>query len=231
MIRLSHLFTKLIGEGNVISRKALGLSLAATLAAGSVAASTASAKEFKAEKYGAIVSVHNTAVQVFKFGTATTAECKKVTFESNEPKEIFGPSTTLRLRVNSGTEEYQECKAFGIAGATVKMNECNYVLHAPSAPTSNVGTVDIVCPVGKAITIEAGGCTVSIERQQLGLSKMTYLNSSPLKTVELIPALEKFKYEVSPSLLCPPINEPTLYSGANLAEGFHSTEVDKISVE
>jgi hypothetical protein len=214
----------------------IGLALVAVLAFSAVAVASASAKEFQAEKYNVVVKAHNTATQVFKIG-GTTVECKKVTFESNNPavtppNEIAAAATTLRVKVTSGAEEYQECKAFGIVGATVKMNECNYVFHAPTTPTSNVGSVDIVCPTGKVITIEAGGCTVSVGAQT-GLEKVTYakVGTGSGRMVEVTPAVEKIAYKTNKAFLCPAEKETTLYSGANLAEGLHNGAADGIFVE
>ncbi len=81
----------------------------------------------------------------------------------------FTTTTTMTL-----TPEYSGCSFLGLEG-TVKTNGCTYVLHLVEGSSPPTAVMDISCPVGKQITLEAGSCVVHIPAQT-GLSHVVFEN-------------------------------------------------------
>ena len=108
-------------------------------------------------------SAHSTTTQTFTVN-AGKVECKKATFEA-------APGVGNHPTIETKSVVYSECKAFGVE-AKIKFEGCQYKFNAPKdaeAESKNeikhTGTVNIVCPEGKTIVIQAGTCTVTVPTQ------------------------------------------------------------------
>jgi len=146
------------------------LALIALAAVSAIGATAASADEFTATRYPALVTGTN------EFGftdegitTAGVVKCTNTTYTGTLKEK----STTLTLtRSSSG------CTGFGFP-ATVEMNGCDYLFHV-NGTTSTTGTADLVCPAGKEVTVVAkSGATVKCTLHtpsQSGLGTVTYSN-------------------------------------------------------
>jgi hypothetical protein len=126
--------------------------------------------QFVTEKYPASLSGEQGAPYEHVFGTsAGQSSCENAQFDS----EISAPTTSLPF-----SAQYSVCTVTGFAGGTVAMNGCTYGLNVSNAGTPYVGTVDIVCPAGKAIELTSKlftvkKCTTTIGSQS-GLAGVAY---------------------------------------------------------
>lgn len=59
-------------------------------------------------------------------------------------------------------QTFKECTGVNFVGAKVSWNGCNFVFHAGSGTS---GTMDLACPAGKSVLINAGPCSVWIPAQ------------------------------------------------------------------
>jgi hypothetical protein len=152
--------------------KALGLALVAVLALGAVAANAAQAAEahFTAETGTAKLTGHS---EENKFVTNQgTVNCTGA-FE--------GPVTELTNTAQTVRATYSRCRALFGVEPTINMNGCDYVFHpgtygAVGSGTSN-GSVDIVCAVGREISITTPSCTITVPAQT-GLRNVHYQNGT-----------------------------------------------------
>ncbi len=152
--------------------KVLGLALVAVLALTALVGSTAQANEngkFTAATYPSTSSGIDTGTHEFT-AAGGSVKCSHGTFSGTSSEA----STTQTI-----TPVYEECTAFGFVGATVTMNGCDYMFHltGTGAGGSYNGNVDIVCPTGKEITVDAGPCTIHIPGQN-GLGAVTFTNAT-----------------------------------------------------
>ncbi|HEV2790640.1 MAG TPA: hypothetical protein VGV69_05010 [Solirubrobacterales bacterium] len=126
--------------------KALGLALVAVFAMSAVVASAASATEFTSAS--SPVEFHGVQPKaephVFTSDGYKT-ECGIATFSG----KATTPTTTV-----TASAFYDECTAFTLP-ANITMNGCDYLFHLPTS--GDEATVDLVCPAGKEVTIDAGG--------------------------------------------------------------------------
>jgi hypothetical protein len=131
-----------------------------------VLASPALAANFSASSYPAHVSGVQTNTMTFTFGGGSVT-CKKAAFTGS----LSGKSELQIL-----TPTYSECTAFGFVGATITgfgPNECYWGHY------SN-GTMDLDCPAGKHVKIDAGPCTVTLGPSgNQGLSSIAYTDNVP----------------------------------------------------
>jgi hypothetical protein len=172
-----------------MSRKlrVLGLALLALVAIGAVSASAAQAGEFTATKYPATITGAQIAKHEFKFNTGTI-NCAKATFDG----KLEAASETLTI-----TAEYKEC-ATPKGGVSVKMNSCDFLLHAgETLANENVdGSLDVQCnKEGDEIEFsDAGtGCVVKIPPQN-GKTTLVYTNHKAAKDFDLDFNITKLLY-------------------------------------
>lgn len=151
--------------------KALGAALVAVFALSALLASAAQAEEtptFTASKSPVRETGSQTANHVIKVngGTIKCLEAKLV-------DEAGGSAMMLLFQPT-----YAKCTLAGIA-ATINMNGCEYTFEPVTKKEEDkfVGTMGIVCPVGKAIEVSAGGCVVAISAQA-GLSTVEFTNDT-----------------------------------------------------
>lgn len=160
--------------------KMFGMAIVAVFAMSAVAASMASADSFTAEKAPVTYTGNQSEANVFTT-TVGTVKCTVTTFKGT----VNSTSTTTA----SVTPTYSGCTAFGFP-ADIEVNGCEYLLHVGAATT---GTVDVVCPVGKEITVVATTsatnptpkCIVHIKAQS-GLGTVTYSNVGTGTTREVL---------------------------------------------
>jgi hypothetical protein len=149
--------------------KAGGLVLIALTAISAVGASAAQAGEFTANKYPATVTGTQTAKHEFKFQTGNVV-CAKATFDG----KLEAASETLTI-----TADYKECATPG-GGVNVKMNSCDFLLHAgETLEMERVdGSLDVQCnKEGDEIEFiePANGCVIKVPPQN-GLNTLVYTN-------------------------------------------------------
>jgi hypothetical protein len=147
--------------------KTLGLALVAILALGAVAASAASAQG-KLTSDGPVTltgaetgGAGNNYLEAF----GVKVECPGSTYTGHKATTVaetggveknhpFIPSGATKVTL---TPHYKQvnCKAAGLYPVTVDMNGCDYTVNITSAVVADSvnGTVDIVCPPGKEITV------------------------------------------------------------------------------
>src|SRR5712672_2585136 len=100
--------------------KMLGVAMVAALAL-SAAVSAASAAEFRGATSPVTVTGSQSTTHKFTV-EGSTVTCTTATF-SSEATAV--PTSTVLI-----TPVYKTCTAFGIAGATVSMNGCQYKFHS-----------------------------------------------------------------------------------------------------
>ena len=142
----------------------------------------ASAAEFKANKYptgifGVQGGAHvpepppatTTAQTMFGFENTLMGACEFVSFS----QELAKASSSLTV-----TPFVEECAAFQSQSGTVTTNGCQNRFNAGSESGGEfLGTLDIVCPEGKAIVVAGNGCEVQIG-SQTNLSTVHYRNET-----------------------------------------------------
>lgn len=169
--------------------KTLGIAVVAILAMSAMAASAASASQqgvFTAmDPLAYPVHVHGTddvVVEPDSFEVlGSVVKCEVATFTG----ELKGRSTDLTI-----TPTYEKCFKNGTEPSTVTHNGCNYTFTAGTytSAADTHGTVDIVCPVGKAIevhtyashaahTANTPNCTLTIGSVN-NLTGVTYTNNA-----------------------------------------------------
>jgi hypothetical protein len=167
--------------------KTVGLVLIAALAVSAVAASAAQAGKFTASKYPATITGTQTVKHEFKFQTGEVI-CAKATFDGKLEME----SETLTV-----TAAYKECATPGVGGVTVKMNSCDYLLHAgETLANENVdGSLDVQCNnEGDEIEfVHANGCVVKIPAQT-NRTTLVYTNQKGAKDFAMDISLKEIEY-------------------------------------
>lgn len=164
-----------------------GLVLLAALAMSAVVASAAQAGEFTASEYPATITGSEIAKHEFKFNTGTV-NCAKATFDGT----LEAASETLTI-----TAEYKEC-ATPKGGVGVKMNSCDFLLHAgETIEMGRVdGSLDVQCnKEGDEIEFvePATGCVVKIPPQN-GLNTLVYTNHEIAKDFDLDIGISEMEY-------------------------------------
>jgi hypothetical protein len=165
--------------------KVLGLALVAVFAFSAMAASGAMAQEGKltsANKNPFTLTGTEVAgnENAFTGAFGVTVRCPGSTYAGHKVK-----NTPHELVPNGATETtvtptYKECKDANGDPRTVSMNGCDFVLyHATTVTPPNVYsiTADIVCPVGKTITVTGGSCAIAVG-SQTGLTGLTVTNEA-----------------------------------------------------
>ena len=117
-------------------------------------------KEIEEEKYSGPGTV-------FGFENVLMASCKTIAFSG----ALTAAATSLTTNPLTS-----ECRAFGFLTSTVLLNGCQYRFNVGAGEKDNfAGTVDLVCPAGKMIQIQASTCEVQIPPQN-GLGPIEYEN-------------------------------------------------------
>lgn len=138
----------------------------------------ASADEFTATSYPATIEGATDSGFTNEFvTTAGTIKCKKISHQGTLKEK----STAISI-----TSAYEECVAFGFP-VTFDTNGCEYLFRVTGG-TSTSGTVDLVCPQGKEVTVTATSgatlkCNVHVPPQS-NLEKVTYSNIGALGSTE-----------------------------------------------
>jgi hypothetical protein len=162
--------------------KTMGLALIAVFALTAVGDGAASAAEFHSTAATTKISASQTTTHNFTT-TIVGITCEKATFS--------GTQTTATTTSVEFAPTYSGCH-FIIFGSTIAItvatNECKYRLNAS-------GTADIVCPVGKAITVSGAGCTITVGAQT-GKKSVTYANKEA-KHIDITTNLTGINYSHS----------------------------------
>jgi hypothetical protein len=148
-------------------RKAVLLAAAMAVAVSLVGAAGAQAAVFAAPEYPAFVSggPTETSSMTLGFEGGQTASCEFAGLAG----EITGATSELSVSLGFGG-----CTAFGSAEGSIEANGCAFVFHPGSGSGDKfTGTLDIVCPLGEAITVSGGNCEVQIG-SQTGLGPVAY---------------------------------------------------------
>lgn len=170
--------------------KTLGLAVLAVMAFGALAASSASAVEFTADKYPVTLHGENP-IEKEKFITeAGNVEC-----DSSFHAVATEASSTLTVNPT-----YTNCKAFTFLNATVSMEGCDYVFTATEGSGDHwKAHVDVVCPAGKSIKIVAATCTATVPAQTglttVDITLMT--NAGKITDVTVTATTKGIKYNVT----------------------------------
>jgi hypothetical protein len=138
--------------------KALGLALVVVVATSAVAASSATAVNFKSESAKTFLAADTATENILSFW-GVAFKCKTVGVKNGAS---FSPAEVASIETEP---VYGGCAVFGQV-TTVDTNGCKYKLVASSTTT---GTTSIVCPEGKEIAITLGDpgviCTIKIKAQ------------------------------------------------------------------
>lgn len=199
------------------------LALAAVIVASGLAATTASAFKFEAEKYPATGVGTNTNTHVFKV-EAGEVKCTEVIFKG----ALSAASETLRAKA-----EYKGCTAFGFP-ATVSMEGCEYEFRVGEEVSLNHynGSDAIVNSTGKSCEekpakIVTLSCTVStgpqanlktVEYENLNSSSWEKTPHPPFAEVESSSVITGSTYTESSGCLKPGTHSNGTYSGATLVK-------------
>lgn len=158
--------------------KLTGLVVITALAIGSIGASTATADEFKSEAAsGELLGAGESEVFKVQGGEIKCTTAKYAGAVSSTSFSSFSMSAT-----------YSGCTFAGLA-ATINMNGCTYKTNINTSAGNTTGTVDVVCPAGKEITVTAPSvgtakCIVHVPAQT-GLSTVSYSNVGAGTTKEV----------------------------------------------
>lgn len=193
--------------------KMLGVAMVAALALSAVA--SASAAEFRGATSPVTVTGSQSTTHKFTV-EGSTVTCTTATFSS---AATAVPTSEVLI-----TPVYKGCTAFGIAGATVSMNGCQYKFH--SGPP---GTVDFVCSSGKtviSVSTFLGKCKVEVPgsnaSKNQGLGGVTYTNT-PAGKVTVGANVTGITAEIVESTGICPLTKGTVtnasYSGETIVEG------------
>lgn len=107
----------------------IATAIVAALAMTALVASAASAAEYKSASSPVMLFGEQEGTHVFKVdGQSVT--CKKAVFEK-------ASLATPDNKIEGVTASYNECTAFGFAGASVKMNNCTYEFQKPGNEDAN----------------------------------------------------------------------------------------------
>lgn len=174
--------------------KKLGLAITTAIIAAVLVAPAASAAEFLAEEYPATWSGE----QVGEAPLTLNLGEQSVTCESAQLTAVISGAQTSLV----ASPSFSGCVAFGFSGATVNVNGCAFALLEPSEELA--GSLDIECPEGEGIQINAGTCGVLIG-DQAGLGGVGYQNSESFPaTVTVALGIEEIAYTVvTDGFLCP----------------------------
>jgi hypothetical protein len=181
--------------------KTLGVTLVAAFSLSAMAATAASAESF-----------------AFYGGNSLTLEGTNDSSEANfifVSGEVSCPNATYAGTLSGEeasfvelTPSYTGCEAFGLP-ATFKANGCAYRFTAGTFESGEAsGSMDIVCPEGKELKIEAlsGGktvCTVDVPAQtNLSGTSYTNVSSTTHKITVATNTEEKLKYTITGSFFC-----------------------------
>jgi hypothetical protein len=131
---------------------------------------------------------------------------------------------------------YSGCTAFGFINVVISTTGCDLVFTAPGTVVAGKvpGGLEIVCDPGKAITVTAGTCEVSIGPQSF-TKGLTFENNSAVfpRTVTLHSAVTGIEVtKVKDGFLCPlsgtgPVKGT--YTGDTLAKAF-SAEAEQVGI-
>lgn len=145
---------------------------------------------FRAEKYPAEFNGGNYINDPFLIGV----ESGKLDCGTGLKGEQSADSESVTL-----TPIFEGCSLAGL-NATVSVNGCSYVIHAGEGTS---GTLDIACPSGKAITVSAGNCAMSIPAQT-GLSQVDAGVANAENVLEFMFDVSSLKYtKTNDGFLCP----------------------------
>jgi hypothetical protein len=165
--------------------KVLGLALVAVLALGAMVASAASADDLTAESYPATLTGTQEGVDTLTIPEVGTTACEGTTYHGTISAATTAQSVTPTYPPPTAPKH---CLSLGFP-AEVHTNGCTYTLRVGVGVTT--GTVDIVCPAGKEITITVNvpspmvlKCTIHLP-PQTGKATLTYKNVGTLKTREV----------------------------------------------
>lgn len=80
------------------------------------------------------------------------------------------------------TPSFEGCTCLGVA-CTIDTNGCDFVVRIGTPPK---GTVDLVCPEGKEMTLTSSKCTIHV-KPQTGIGAITYkdLGAGTTREIEL----------------------------------------------
>jgi hypothetical protein len=166
--------------------------LAMSALLGSSALGNATTKKFTSMVNTYPILVHGTSAA----GTETfTTEAGTLECAGTESGTLTEASQTLRVHPT-----YSSCKAFGFLGATVTTTGCDYVSRITTevpgtSPRIYQAHVDLKCEAGKAITLVAGTCEVTIG-EQTGLTTKDYVNDPTTTAVHVVKTLGGIVYVV-----------------------------------
>ncbi len=139
--------------------------------------------KFESESVPVTLTGNNDAANVVVKTTVGTMECKKATYTGSQTEKA---KVEIEL-----TPSYSECTASGGFTATVDMNECKYRFTVTKVEsfTKREGSVDIICPAGKEITItvkagEVTKCTIHVPALS-NMRTVTYTNVGAGATREI----------------------------------------------
>lgn len=174
--------------------------------------------KFEAESYPAAISGSQVGSSIFN-ANGFKNECKKGTVASS----LSAATPWLGL-----SPSYSECKFAGIP-STVVMNGCVLWDHVESKVEANkfTGSMEILCPAGKAIEIKAGNpaspvCTATIGAQG-ALSGVTLENAAG-PSVKAISNLSGIQYSLTKHTVTCPINQ-AIGQTVNYANGTYTDTV------
>lgn len=88
-------------------------------------------------------------------------------------------TTTMTL-----TPKYENCKMDGVT-TYVTTNGCAFVFHLGLNTETFESKMDLECPAGQQLVVEAGFCTITIP-PQAGLQQVTFTNEGATTTRSLI---------------------------------------------
>jgi hypothetical protein len=187
--------------------KTIGAGALAALAMSAAMASAAHAAEFTAEKYPAVITGHVEKIVLEAGGgilestTGTTVRCAEETEEG---------TLAMKSRFLLSTIHKGQCTSSLGFTASYALNGCDFTFEAGEATSEEEahGTMGIVCPAGKSITVTAGTCVIHIPAQ-VGLTGIKFTNKpgdaktpKPWTTVD-VDVNDQIRYVETDGFLCP----------------------------
>ncbi|HVQ58625.1 MAG TPA: hypothetical protein VMS60_06920 [Solirubrobacterales bacterium] len=236
--------------------KAIGMALAAVLALGAFAASTALAEGtpeyFHAEKQNVVVTGAEENTQVLSIPTGSgplTVECEHISVEGTQSGKEHAAGnfesefSTVRPTYYNGTlAQHKEgataakCNSFlGKNTVRVDTEACHYKLYSTTDANGHAKS-DVICAEGQSIKITGpAGCTITI-KPQTGLTGVHYTNkeAGSSRDITVESTVKNIHYAASFACLfagIPSTGTDASYTGNVTAKGFTDEDPTKATGE
>jgi len=177
----------------------LGLVIAAVFAVTAVAAPAAQGSEFEWESGTTKLGRISNSLQNFSIPGVGSFSCEKVLAEATVSGTNASSFTTTKGTLHYGSTGLADKCPGSLSTAQIRTNECQYQFVAGTSTGigKSEGSMNILCPFGKAIEWDLGFCLVRF-LPQVNVGQVTYSTQAVTpSTVSIAMNLKNVPYSVS----------------------------------